>query len=72
LQKLVSFTVVLWEKMVLLQFSNASFLLNTLSLHQEAYVVSLEVYLGNVAPKNEGRWKRIFLQAVKQDYKISV
>lgn len=31
-----------------LQFSNASFLLNNLSLHWEAYVLRLEVYVENV------------------------
>lgn len=50
-QTLVSCAVVLGEKMVLLQFSNASFLVKKLSSRQEAYVLSLEVFLGNIAPK---------------------
>lgn len=55
----VSCAVVLQEKTVPLQFSNVSFLLNTLSLHQEACVLSLEVYLGNVAPKMKEEGKDI-------------
>lgn len=45
--------------MVAPQFSNASFLLSTLSLHQEACVLGLEVYLGNVAPKMKEEEKDI-------------
>lgn len=64
-------SVVLWE-VVLLQSFNASFLLYTFSLHQEAYVLSLKVYLENVAPKVKEEDKDYFFKLLSKTLKVSV